>query len=354
MNRQFDAREIRAALRPSTVLSAQHIPFTCRGRQLRFADCPACGQRTRNDAVTANDASGVWHCHRCAAGGDVLSMLAGYHRLDVVRNFRDVLRLGAELAGLAGLTEGERREHAMQASQQQRERQARDRARQAARDVEGRSIAGHVWASLAPSSAIGEAYVVQRGLSSLHDCADILRYSKPGWPSVPQFDPLGRLCNVVTRRFPESLATPRHVASELQWPHVVRSDDAPKIRGLKGCTTQGTLVGKLADIQPGKRVCVAEGMFDTLTAIVAWSDAVVLGANGAGNFANVVSAAAARMRDHQSQLVLVVDGDATGERAALEAIDSARKAGISGRRIEIAELGNHHDLNSAWQAGWRP
>jgi DNA primase len=58
---------------------------------------PSCSVRVANDGTIAA------HCFACDKGGDVLSLIAIVRGLDVQRDFREILRAGAELAGLWGV-----------------------------------------------------------------------------------------------------------------------------------------------------------------------------------------------------------------------------------------------------------
>lgn len=58
---------------------------------------PSCSVRIAKDGTIAA------HCFACDNSGDVLSLIAVAYGIDTTRNFREVLRLGAELAGLHGI-----------------------------------------------------------------------------------------------------------------------------------------------------------------------------------------------------------------------------------------------------------
>jgi DNA primase len=58
---------------------------------------PSCSVRLADDGTIAV------HCFACDKGGDVLSLIAIVRGLDVQRDFREILRAGAELAGLWGV-----------------------------------------------------------------------------------------------------------------------------------------------------------------------------------------------------------------------------------------------------------
>ncbi|WP_218920099.1 CHC2 zinc finger domain-containing protein [Chondromyces crocatus] len=63
--------------------------------------CPWHDEKTPSCSVrVAQDGTIAVHCHACGASGDALSLVAVAHRLDVRRDFRDVLSEAARIAGL--------------------------------------------------------------------------------------------------------------------------------------------------------------------------------------------------------------------------------------------------------------
>lgn len=63
--------------------------------------CPWHDERTPSCSVRrAGDGTLSVRCYGCGAAGDALSLIAAVYKLDVRREFREVLRAGAELAGL--------------------------------------------------------------------------------------------------------------------------------------------------------------------------------------------------------------------------------------------------------------
>jgi hypothetical protein len=353
MRGQFDVNEIRLALRPSVVLHANSVTFKRHGGQLRFAVCPTCGQRSRIDAVTANEATGLWHCHPGRCSGDVIAMVAGFAGLNVRAQFPQVLAMAAELAGIAAASNAERTQRRSLMAQRERARMEQQQRELQAKAASGAEIARECWNSLAHTSAAGQAYVIERGLRGIETCSQ-LRYSQPGWPCVELFAFNGELCNVITRRFDDAVPTPWPQSSNQRWPHILRSTDEPKVRGLRGCTTIGTMIERICNITDNRDVVVPEGVFDALTARLVWPDAIVLGANGVGNLPAIVAATSPLIRDHGGRLLLVVDGDDAGIRGAKRAIASAVAARVPVARIVIVDIADHHDLNDAWRAGWRP
>jgi len=70
--------------------AGSHVLIRCPAHDERS---PSCSLRVGGDGTIAV------HCFGCGFTGDALTLVAAVHRLDVRRDFRDVVRLGAELAG---------------------------------------------------------------------------------------------------------------------------------------------------------------------------------------------------------------------------------------------------------------
>ena len=123
----------------------------------------------------------------------------------------------------------------------------------------------------------------------------------------------------------------------------------------RDCPTAGTLLGHLDEIRPGSTVVATEGVADTITAALAWTDGVILGAHGACNLPAVARAAAVRAASVRARLVLAPHDDATGRSAAIEAAHAAIDAGLSLRDGSLIVIKHgEKDLNDAWRNGWRP
>lgn len=346
MIQRLDKGRIAEALRPSRVLATHGIKFTRHGGQLKFGTCPKCGKRSRSDTVSANEANGVWFCHRCQARGDIFAMVAGLSGLDLRAGFVKVLEESAAIAAVNATVD-------TSATPYQRVRELRPPPSHddSERNTTSNAIAKPLWLSLATESAAGSEYLNQRGLKR-DVLDDAVRFSKPGWPSVPLYSFDGELVNVITRRFPWAEPVSRRVRPGMDWPHVIRHNDASKVRGLTGCTTKGTMVGSLRAAE-SRDVVIAEGVFDTLTAIQAWPEAAVLGASGASNLPEIARRTAPILCANGRHCRIVMDADDAGERATTEAIAVLRNGGVPSSRIEVVDIGAAHDLNAAWLAGWR-
>jgi DNA primase len=136
---------------------------------------------------------------------------------------------------------------------------------------------------------------------------------------------------------------------------VSEKNTGPKVLGLAGCPTAGTLCGRVAEITNGASVIIAEGVIDTLTAIHRWPGRVVLGAHGAGRMTRIVETVAPIVLAKGGKLVLVPDGDDVGQRCAIKAGEAALAAGLEmDRTLIVLDLGGYKDLNEAHCAGWKP
>lgn len=62
--------------------------------------CPVHQEKNASCSIhIASDSTVAFRCHGCGATGDVFTLIAAVHGLDVKRDFRDVLRLAAQMAG---------------------------------------------------------------------------------------------------------------------------------------------------------------------------------------------------------------------------------------------------------------
>lgn len=328
-----------SALTAGRVLAHLGIGFRDRAGQHRTDICPRCGKRTRPDSVSINIVTGLWNCHVCGAAGDVLALLAGYSGLDARTDFRRVLELAADIAGVGPVVDSVELERIRR---ERRDTEARRRlereADEAQRQTEAKLRSASEWKRLGRSqrNTDGELYLRSRGLDPRQLVErDALRFTTAGDVAVPLFGFDGELVNVVRRV-------------------IAPVDDGPKVLGLAGCPTTGTLVGRIQDVSRGVVVMLVEGVFDALTAVLLWPDRVVLGAHGAGRLPAIAAAVSPRIAADHGTLVLVPHDDETGERWAVRAGEVALTVGlVMDATLRVLEL-RHKDLNDALRAGWKP
>lgn len=327
---------VRAELPIAAVFRTHGIELSGRGRELRASSCPVCGVRSRSDAVSVNAERGLWRCHVCCAGGDALGALAGFVGLDCRRDFRKVIALAADLVKEDLSTALLMRHPRADVMRSIYQRRAEDAAKRVAEQTDAVARARLLWRRLTGDHANGRSYLLRRGIDPTELIRrEVVRFHVDGSPAVAMFDESGDLVNMVTRR--------------------ITPGNGPKVIGLRGCPTLGSLVGLVPKIRRGVHVVVVEGLADTLTAVLAWPEAVVLGAHGASRYPDVVRAAARQLvAMGGGRLGLALDDDAAGRKAGERALELAAAEHFDMARIEVVELGEHHDLAEAWCAGWRP
>lgn len=323
--------------------------------ELQAKECPR--RRDHSDFVFRfNEASKRWQCFACAIGGDAFTFVAEMEGLDCKADWRRVLARAAEIAVVTPRTERPA-DHQRRMEKLRADRAARDlaeRAQSEVSDTKAISTASAYWRALKLRDPAGEQYLAQRGVPDIARMNGRVRFDRTdapgrdGWssdgaPSLAIYDLRGRgVAGVVRRRLPSVVERDR------------RSVKAPT---LTGCQGSGTMAYQLADITGGRDVVVTEGIADTITALAAWPEAVVLGANGVGPMPNVVGLAAQRAKKHRGRLYVVAHADKhrQGETAVIPCTRAALDAGL---RIEsdliLVDLGNANDLNDAWISGWRP
>ncbi len=225
---------------------------------------PSCSVRIAKDGTIA------CRCHACGATGDALSLVAVAHGLDVRRDFRRVLRAGAEIAGLWGIVEEIERGERMP---QRPIVQAPAPSTEVDRDYPPVDEVAAFWASLAPVSDEPSvaAWLETRGLSPLDvDERGLARaipagHASPSWAVcrggswgvvgyrlvVPMYDSSGALRSVRAGR--------------------VIDGDGPKRRPPYGRKATGLVMADsfgramLQGINAPERVVVCEGEPDFLT-----------------------------------------------------------------------------------------
>lgn len=336
MNAQLDADEVKHALRAQAVLDHYAIRYKRAGDQLESKSCPRRPDHDRR-ALVINRNTGLWWCHPCNYGGDLLHLVAELERLEIVRDFGAVLVKAADIAGVTAveMNDDERAQRRQQLRQQRSTEEAAEHAERAQRDHRAIAIATERWARLARSHDRGVAYLTARGVRAALQY-DLIRFdpAHEGSPSIPVHTRDGQIRNVVCRRFPEI--------------------GEPKTLGLYRCPTAGTMVNSVRDIERGRSVVLVEGVFDAITATLAWPHDIVLGAHSSQNLPAIAKLAAARCAEVGTRLVIVPHNDKSGYSGSRGAATAAINAGLSYRdgSLVIVHTGVK-DLNDAWNAGWR-
>lgn len=332
----IDLAEVRHALTVRAVLDAYAHPTRRSGRdEVESTACPRRADHSRR-AFVVTLSTGIWRCCPCGIGGDPLRLVAEFERLSDRDDFPAVLARAAEIAGVGPCTldPAARAARAAQYRREREHREAEERASRAARDRAAVPRATDYWSSLATRNPRGEAYLRERGVLDVLDF-NTVRFDPrhDGSPAIALHTRDGQIRNVVRRRMPEL--------------------GEPKTPGLPKCPTAGTLVGSL--IQISGTVVVTEGMVDTLTAQLAWPDATVLGAHGAGNLTAIVRAVAPLVSRGGGRLLIAPHNDPAGRAACSVAGRAAIEAGLSAAGGSLTLVCHHEkDLNDAWRAGWRP
>ncbi len=338
------AADVRASLTREAIV--RYFGLETRGTRegwWRSRTCPACGKRWR-DLGGSGFCLGTrgWTCKACGASGDLIDLLARLAGLDPRADFPRVLALGAQVSG--AMSDQFAGHGAARAGLKRIGRPDRDaeRAARAVQRAQARARTPRLWCHILPDHSVGRDYLGRRALDvDLLIVRGAVRFQPRGWrpgdppgdPTVVLYDWDGACLNLVRRRV---------------------AGDEPKAPGLRGAPTDGTLIGRLPEVHDGADVVLAEGVTDSLTAVLAWPRAVVLGAHGAGMLAKIAAAAAPAVRAASGRLLIVPHADQVGQDAAVAAAAHALDAGLSiGRDLDVLELGGL-DLNEAWCAGWRP
>jgi hypothetical protein len=297
-----------------------------------------------------NLTSGLWDCKVCGSAGDLLDLVASYSGLSARANFPEALAVAAQITGIQPSSGANA--YAM-ISTYTRERDASAaKARAAEADkrkhVEEMRLAAECWEGLSSTSIIGEAILRERGIADLIGRTE-LRFSHIGSLCIRLFGFEGDLVNVIARR-PNEI--PRTGLAE-PWPHGAWPG-SPKARGLARCGTRGTLIGKLSDIRTHSTVVICEGVVDSLTALVAWPGAIVLGAQSVSQVPTIARIAARIVSAARGRLIVVPDADEAGAQSRAKTLDSIRDCGLPSESFQLVDVSPWKDLNEAWSAGWRP
>jgi hypothetical protein len=385
---RFDRSDVASnvAGRVPTILAHFGIQAHQLGREYKTSQCPECGPRSRNDAVSINGDTGAWKDHAHGCRGSVFDMVALYAGLGR-NNFRDALQLTAEILGVAPLTANAIEREIMRSREQHRlhAQRSQQAAEDAARLALARTVAPVIWQTLQWRNAECETYLQRRGLGALvtHACGEtatlvdrVNLHNRADGPivsdAIVKFAPVvratdaGRMVNrlavcVPVRDFHNG-AKVNVVARALE------PGNGPKVYGLPKLPKQGAFGAWLPNwgrLGTGpdqiRNVILVEGLMDYLTARLAWPRALVLGADGAGELHKIATAIAPTIAKSGARLTIVPHRDgatpnltSAGQRGAEAAIKTAIDGGLRVNRTLYIQRLPTNDLNDAWCSGWRP
>lgn len=326
--------ELRDAVEAIAVIQRYSLRAKLRGSQYRLRECPRCKASSHREAIAIDARNGSWlhHGYERAAGGecsgDVLDLIAACEGLDCRRDFRRIVEIASEIAGIVGESDSDREARAARARVRA---QAEEAANKAQHSI-WRSTAGGAWNALRRRDLIGEKYLATRGLDAEQLLAiDAVRFANDG-VAVAIRDADGYPVNVARRLYHPS--PPTHA----------------KVMTMRDHSTRGTMINAACDIMHGRGVIVVEGVIDALTARLAWPKAVILGANGAGNIPKIIESIAGRLKLAGCHLAFVPHDDEPGVRAVIRGGEIAIAAGVEPWIFDCRSK----DLNEAWGLGWRP
>jgi hypothetical protein len=338
----IDVEVVKAALSATAILDAYGEHYHD-APTIRLSRCPRCGATTKREAVAIDRATGRWIHHSGSSAadspcrGDSLELVAAFEGLDRNRDFARLIERALVIAGITANTSNAELDEIR--LQREREQAAFERERGARRAAATAAVPRH-WTQLARRSAAGEPYLAGRGLDPAELIrTDSVRFDCNGNPAVRLHAYDGAIVNIARR---------------------MRDPSAPrKTPVLPDCTTDGTLVGKVADLDVtggGPDVAIlTEGIADTLAGVLAFPGCVVLGASGADRLKHIAAAIAPRLVEARGWLLVVphVDGG-KGEECAADAVIAAERAGLKlDESIHLVDVRPHKDLADAWRDGWR-
>ena len=330
MRRRIDRDAVLAGLSPAAVLRYFGIPYSG-DDELRTTECPNCGSRSR-ESVSIRATSGLWICHSCNEGGDLLMMVAKHSDLDVRADFVEVLEIADKIARRHPQKYPARTVRGV-CSQLHQAEPSPERPRAIA-EIPAR------WEHHLRRSEAGEQYLLMRGLdATMFVENDVVRFTSSG--------------DVVVRLWDLSEDRPINLVTRRRVPRIGR-----KVVGLKHCPTDGSLIGAIADFDSDSvEVILTEGVFDTLAAMLIRPTALVLGAHGAGRLEKIANAIAPKVAAINGTLFVVPHADGgTGEREMAKAVRAAVRAGLAvDESLVLVDVAPHKDLAEAVRGrtwGW--
>jgi hypothetical protein len=393
------------ALTVEAVLTHYQVPGRWFGRRFRSRRCPL--KDHSSDAFSLGR-EGLWNCHACDAGGDLLGLVGGFEGLDTKTAFREVLEIAAQIAGV----EDDDAEIAFDAPPPRKPGPPRPQLPppEPLEVRTARAVKRMAWLAQrlqdAPRERAHYDYLLNERRIDPWRCRGELLYTPAIIPdseiaAVEDADARDRMERArAALRSPAIVMPVRHIESgaivDLRARRLAPPEGRPKIIGQIGGVTHEDrrLVGcygrphELGDnLDPFKTpiVIVTEGMFDTLAAMNATAGershkelvqtdaekraklpahahpayemptADVIGAVDAGSYELVAKLAADYASKNGAHVILVAQDDGP-EGAAARAVDHALKVvvgilGPVGDRWTVVDCGakGHKDL-AAWHA----
>jgi hypothetical protein len=350
-----DRGDVLAALRAEDVANHLGIKGPWRGRWMRSRRC---GRTDHGTDAFGLARDGMWHCHACDEGGDLLKLVAVGEGIDIRADFPKVLELAAQIAGVVDEDDfggGKVAPKARPAPPpvepldtrialaKRRGLWAWGRLVDRMEIPEGRRSS----ADLYLGEVRGLPVELVRGREHIKDtpirCAPS-EWSKGG----PDLEKLVRMFSVPGLAVPVRSPVDGAIV-DIRIRRLEPQGDQPKIIGMLGgvtsapaCDGKGReLVGCYGFPHELSRdtVIVVEGLVDYLTALALWPDADVVGAVEAGTLSLVAGVAAAALARH---------GD-TGRIVIVEHDDGKTKDGREG----AAERAMWSDPNAATKVAVR-
>lgn len=316
------------------------------GRWFRSRWCPITAHGSPAFGISRD---GMWHCHACDQGGDLLHLVAAAEGLDIRRDFGAVLEVAA---GIAGVVDEDSFGGGPVPPPRPR-RPARDPDAEAQRISVARLRARWLWMRLGHDPrgvAAGRDYLARRGLppDELARLGEPISYTPS---SILAAEVSDRVDLKKTRGmfWPPAVCLPvRSVTDDafvdVRTRRIEPRPGEPKILGMPGGITsiEGELVGcygRPASLGLGD-VYVVEGWADYLAARLAWPSEDVLGAVDAGQLRSVAAHAALHCADMSSRLVLFAhdDGDdKAGPCGVDKATVTAIRCGVPAQHVVVVE-----------------
>jgi DNA primase len=333
------AREIRYALTDAAHVCERLGLLAGRGTFTRQAGgvivrCPWHEDRNPSCSIRrGRDGTLAVRCHACGATGDVLSLIAIVHGLNTRQDFRSVLRVSAEIAGLWGVV------HELDTGEPSSEERPRvaPPPPEPERDYPAADEVCRVWSNAVPTTDDPEAsaWFLSRGLDAeLVADADLARVIRKGAPLPRWATYKGRAWTETGHRLVVPMRAPDGRVRSLRGCRISEGDSPKRLppgghkaTGLVMACPWGValLEGRTVSVE----VVIVEGEPDYFT----WATRRVAQPTSRIGIVNGSwSVAFADRIPRGSQVVVRTDHDAAGDRYAAELTRTLRWRGCFVRR----------------------